>query len=192
MKQGLAAAATAISIDQTDPFAYFTQGRIFIFSGEHEKAISSFNRAISLNPNYALAHFGLAHGLWHAGRPAEALEHHDEAIRLSPHDPILWAFLASKAIALIMDGRYEEGIALSQEAQRNLGSQIQRSHVYAYLGEVSGLGILGKSKEAEEVMRRLRNVQSDISMNFLASSMPIVESDARERFFHGLELAGIK
>lgn len=192
LKQGVSAAATAISIDQTDPFAYFTQGRIFIFSGEHEKAISSFRRAISLNPNYALAHFGLAHGLWHAGRPAEAFEHHDEAIRLSPHDPILWAFLASKAIALIMDGRYEEGIALSQEAQRTLGSQNQRSHVYAYLGEVSGLGQLGKLKEAEEVMRRLRNVRSDISMNFLASSMPIVESDARERFFHGLELAGIE
>jgi len=186
LKRGVSAAETAVSIDQNDPFAHFTKGRISIFNGEHEKAIASNKRAISLNPNYALAHFGLGHGLWHAGRPAEAPVHLDEAIRLSPHDPILWAILASKAIALVMDERYEEGIAVSQESQRN-----HDSHLFGYLAEVSGLGLLGKVKEAEEALQRLRRVQPDISISFVERSLPIVKSEAGGRFFRGLELAGM-
>jgi TolB-like protein/class 3 adenylate cyclase len=186
LKRGVSAAETAISIDQTDPFAHFAQGRISIFNGDHEKAIVSFKRAISLNPNYALAHFGLAHGLWHAGRAAEALAHHDEAIRLSPHDPILWAFLASKAIALIMVERYEEGVALSKEAQRNHGS-----HLFGYLAEVSGLGILGKEKESADALERLKKVQPDISVGFIEQSLPMAMSEAKDRFLQGLELAGM-
>jgi TolB-like protein len=186
LKLGVSAAETAISIDQTDPFAHFAQGRISIFNGDHEKAIVSFNRAISLNPNYALAHFGLAHGLWHAGRAAEALAHHDEAIRLSPHDPILWAFLASKAIALIMVERYEEGIAISREAQRN-----HDSHLFGYLAEVSGLGILGREKESADALERLKKVQPDISIDFVEQSLPMAISETKDRFLQGLKLAGM-
>jgi adenylate cyclase len=186
LKRGVSAAETALRLDQTDPFAHFAQGRISIFAGDHQKAIVAFERAISLNPNYALAHFGLAHGLWHAGRPAEALAYHDEAIRLSPHDPILWAFLASKAIALIMVERYEEGIALSQEAQRHPDSKL-----FANLAEVSGLGLLGKENEAADALDRLQQIQPDISLCFIEQSIPIAKSDARDRFLHGLASAGM-
>jgi len=186
VKQGVSAADTALSIDQTDPFAHFARGRISIFNGEHEKSISEFKRAISLNPNYALAHFGLAHGLWHAGRPAEALPHHDEAMRLSPHDPIQWAFLASKAIALIMVERYEEGVVLSQEAQRS-----NDSHLFSYLAEVSGLGILGKETEAADALKRLGKVQPGISIDFIEQSLPMARSDGKSRFLRGIKLAGM-
>lgn len=186
VKQGVSAADTALSIDQTDPFAHFARGRISIFNGEHEKSISEFKRAISLNPNYALAHFGLAHGLWHAGRPAEALPHHDEAMRLSPHDPIQWAFLASKAIALIMIERYEEGVALSQEAQRS-----NDSHLFSYLAEVSGLGILSKETEAADALKRLGKVQPGISIDFIEQSLPMARSDGKSRFLRGIKLAGM-
>jgi adenylate cyclase len=186
VKRGMSAANTAVSIDQNDPFAHFAKGRISIFSGDHEKAVAEFERAISLNPNYALAHFGLAHGLWHAGRPAEALPHHDEALRLSPHDPIQWAFLASKAIALVMVERYEEGIALSQESQRH-----NDSHLFGFLAEVSGLGMLGKEKEAADALQRLKKVEPDISTGFVEQSLPMAASEVRDRFLQGLVSAGM-
>lgn len=183
---GVRAADTALSIDQTDPFAHFARGRISIFRADHEKSISAFKRAISLNPNYALAHFGLAHGLLHAGHPAEALPHHDEAMRLSPHDPIQWAFLASKAIALIMVERLEEGIALSQDAQRS-----NESHLFVYLAEVSGLGNLGRKTAAADALNRLEKVQPGISLAFIEQSLPMAESDGKSRFLRGLKLAGM-
>ena len=186
LKHGVGAAETALSIDQSDPFAHFAHGRILIFTGDHEKAISAFKRAISLNPNYALAHFGIAHGLWHAGRPTEAFPYHDEAIRLSPHDVILWAFLASKAIALVMAERLEDGISLSQEAQRN-----HDSTMFEYLGEVSGLGLLGKSNEAANALERMQQAQPNVSISYIKRVIPMADSDAKDRFLRGLELAGL-
>ena len=186
LQRGLEAANTALEIDQNNPFAHFAMGRISIFSGKHDRAIANFERAISLNPNYALAHFGLAHGLWHAGRPAEALPHHDEAVRLSPHDPIMWAILASKAIALVMQERFEEGIACSRDAQRH-----NDTHLFSYLAEVSGLGNLGKAGEAGEALARLMRVQPDFSTGFLEQSLPMSASAARDRFVKGLKLAGL-
>ena len=82
--------------------------------------------------------------------------------------------------------RYEEGIAISQESQRNHGS-----HLFEYLAEISGLGMLGKKNEATEALERLKKVQPDISISFVAESLPIVESEVRDRFLHGLEIAGM-
>lgn len=186
LQRGLDAANTAQGIDQTNPFSHFAMGRISIFSGKHDKAIAEYERAIALNPNYALAYFGLAHGLWHAGRPAEALPHYDDAIRLSPHDPIMWAILASKAIALVMDEHYQEGIACSQKAQ-----QLNDSQVFSYLAEISGMGNLGQKAEAAAAIDRAKKAQPDLSMAFLEQSLPISESVARDRFRHGLEAAGL-
>ncbi|NCF35484.1 MAG: tetratricopeptide repeat protein [Gammaproteobacteria bacterium] len=186
LQRGVHAADTALGIDQNDPFAHFARGRISIFKGDHEKAVAEFERAISLNPNYALAHFGLAHGLWHVGRPAEALPHHDEAIRLSPNDTVMWAFLASKAIALVMVERYEEGIAFSREAQRH-----SDFHLFSYLAEVSGLGMLERAEEAANALERLRKVEPEISLGFIERSLPMPASEAKDRFLQGLELAGM-
>ena len=115
----------------------------------------------------------------------------DEAIRLSPHDPILWAFLASKAIALVMEGYYEEGVAISRDAQSKQGSEKQRSYVFSHLGEVSGLGLLGKQDEAEDAVRRLRIFQSDITLASIDEAIPMVESKGKQRLFEGLKLAGL-
>ncbi len=187
LQQGIDAAERAIGIDQGDPFAHFARGRIAMFGGDHGKALNEFRRALELNPNYALAHFGLAHGLWHAGRPAEALPHHDEAIRLTPQDPIMWAFLASKAIALVMTGREEEGVATSREAQQH-----SNHHLFSYLAEVSGLGLLQRDDEAADALARLRRVQPDVSLEFLQRSLPMVEADSKHRFLQGLALAGLE
>ena len=186
IQRGLEAAETALGIDQSNPFSHFAMGRITIFSGKHDKATAEFKRAIALNPNYALAYFGLAHCLWHAGRPAEALPHYEDAIRLSPHDPIMWAILASKAIALVMDERYDEGIACSQKAQ-----QLNDSQVFSYLAEISGRGNLGQPAEAAAAIDRARIAQPDLSITFLEQSLPISESVARDRFIQGLQAAGL-
>jgi hypothetical protein len=82
--------------------------------------------------------------------------------------------------------RFEEGIAVSQEAQRN-----HDAHLFGYLAEVSGLGLLGREKEAQEALHRLRKVQPDISISFIENSIPIVKSEGRDRFLRGLKLAGM-
>lgn len=94
IKAGLASARRAVQLDEHDPFGYAALTRGYILNAEHGAAITAAEKAISLNSNFALAHFGRAHALWHVGRPAEAVASHEEAIRLSPHDPMMWAYQA--------------------------------------------------------------------------------------------------
>ncbi len=117
----------------------------------------------------------------------EALDSHDEAMRLSPRDPILWAFMASKAIALIVLGRYEEGLDWARKAQRQPNTAL-----WAFLPEASALALLDRTPEAEAALERARQLQLDVSIGFVDHVLPITDTGYRELFVGGLIKAGMR
>jgi len=149
VERAFEASQTAVRLDDQDPFAWVALTRGYLLRADHEAAITAADTAISLNPNFALAQFGRAHALWHSGRPGEAIASHDEAMRLCPLDPMMWAYLASKAIALVMLERFEDAITISQKSQRQANSAI-----FSHLAEISALGHLGRSEEARDAIAR--------------------------------------
>ncbi len=186
LKRGLEAGLKAVALDENDPFAHVGLGRIHIVRAEHEKAIASFDRAIELNPSFALACYGKAHSLWHCGRPDRAVIFHDEAIRLSPRDPLMWTFLASKAIALFMLERYDESLDCSHRAQ-----QYPITAIWAYMGELSTLGILGRKEGALRALERALEIQPNLSISFIKRALPITHVPSSDHFFEGLIKAGV-
>jgi len=186
LERGLKAGLTAVSIDENDPFAHAGLGRIRIIRAEHKQAIASFERAIELNPSFAIAHYGKAHSQWHCGHPDKAINAHDEAIRLSPHDPLMWTFLASKAIALFMLQRYEEALDCSHRAQ-----QYPINAIWAYMGELATLGVLDRQEEAREALKRALILQPDLSISFIKQALPITHVASRDHFIGGLVNAGV-
>jgi TolB-like protein len=180
------AARTAVRLDERDPFGWVALARAHLLRVEHDAAIAAADTAISLNPNFALAHFGRAHALWHAGRPGEAVASYDEALWFSPLDPLIWAYLASKAIALVLLGRFEEAIALSQRSQRHANSAI-----FSHLAEISALGHLGRSDEARDAIRRARQKMPDVSVAYVDQTLPITDRRCRQAFLDGLRKAGL-
>jgi adenylate cyclase len=186
LKRALGAGKTAVKLDEDDPFAHVALGRVHTLHREHDTAIDQCDIAISLTPSYANAHFGRAHSLWMSGRAREAIAAHDEAMRLSPRDPVLWAFMASKAIALIMLGRYEEGLDWALRAQRQPNTAL-----WAFLPEASALALLDRSDEAQAALERARQLQRDVSVRFVDQTLPITDTDYRALFVGGLIKAGM-
>ena len=186
LARAMTAGKTALLLDPGDPFAHVAFGRLHTILGQHEAAIAACEDAIALNPSYAMAHFGRAHSLWHAGRPAEAIKSHDQAIRLSPQDPIMWAFLASKSIALTMLGRYEEALECARKATRQPNTAL-----YAYLSEISALGHLERLEEARAALARAEALKPGLDLAFVDLSLPITDATAREHFVSGLVKAGL-
>jgi adenylate cyclase len=180
------AAKTAVRLDEHDSFAHVALGRIHTIRGEHEAAIAACDRAIALNPNYASAYFGRAHSLWQSGRPAEAIPALDEAMRLSPRDPLIWAYKASKAMALILLARYDEALDWAQDAQRHPNTAI-----WAMMPEVSALGLLGRLEEGCAAFACMCRLKPDVSLALVDQSLAFSEAEDRERFLCGLRAAGV-
>ena len=186
LERSLMASRTAVSLDDHDPFAYVALARGYILQAHHEAATTASDRAILLNPSYALAHFGRAHSLWHAGRAREAIASHDAAIRLSPHDPMMWAYMASKAIALVLAGEPEEAVVWSRRAQ-----QQPNAAIFSHVGEICALGLMGRGEEASDAVERAVKTMPDVTIQHFSKVLPITHAPSRETFLKGLRLAGL-
>ena len=73
------------------------QGRLLALNGEFDQAIDRLNLAIDINPNYALAYYGLGYTLTVSGHPDKALTMFDKALLLSPMDHYRWAFYSARS-----------------------------------------------------------------------------------------------
>jgi adenylate cyclase len=185
--RGFDAARAAVMLDDDDPYAHVALGRMHTIRTEHDEAIAACDRAISLNPSYAQAHFGRAHSLWMSGRPADAIISHDEAMRLSPRDPMMWAFMASKAIALILLQRYDDALAWTRKGQRQADLP-----VWAHMPEVCALGLLGRIDEARAALDHVRQLKPDVSLDFVDQALKFTNASDREHFVDGLRIAGLE
>ena len=176
----------AVMLDEQDPFGHVSLARAHMLEANHEAALAASDTAIRLNPSFALAHFGRGHSLWHQGRAAEAIGPIDEAMRLSPHDPVSWSFMSSKAIALALAGDLDQAVVWSRRAQ-------QQSHaaIFAHVGEICALGLQDRSEEAADAVERARRTMPDVNIRHLDKVLPITHAPSRETFLEGLRKAGL-
>ena len=173
-------------LDASDPFAHVALSRTYTIRGEHDTAIHHCDRAISLNPSYSVAHFCRAHSLWMSGRAEEALPSNAEAMRLSPHDPIMWGYMASRSIALTLLGCYEEGLDWARRAR-----QQPNAALFASIAEIAALGLLGRTEEAGTALVRARHFKPDVTTGFIDLVLPITDPDCHALFMDGLRKAGL-
>lgn len=141
----------ALALDPQDVVALFVTGVLESLGGNHDLAIDRVNQAIALNPNSAYTHGILAFVLRRAGRPADAIEPADRAMRLSPYDPAMSMFLSNKTNALFELGQYTDCAECGRMAIRMPGSATG-----AYMTLAATLVILGRHDEARDVLNRFR------------------------------------
>jgi tetratricopeptide (TPR) repeat protein len=121
-----------------------------------------------------------------SGRPAEALASNEEAMRLSPNDPLMWAFMASRSIALTLLGRYDEALDWARQ-----GARQPNTALYSIVAEIAALGHLGRVAEAAEAIARAREKRPNVNLPFLMKALPITEPACRAQFEDGLRRAGL-
>jgi len=104
---------TALALNPDSDGAYAVLGYLKHLTGDLQVAESAYEYALALNPNNSRAHHFFAEMLvGAAGRPQEALEQVEAAIKLDPLKP---GFVATRTIALAWLGREEERKAVQAE-----------------------------------------------------------------------------
>ena len=92
---------------------WFGQGNTFANLGRYEEALASYDQAISLQPDYAIAWNDRGYPLANLGRYEEALASYDQAISLQPELAMAW-FNRGSTLAHL--GRYEKSLASYDQA----------------------------------------------------------------------------
>ena len=102
------AAGQSLMVDDRDPAAHWAMGRALWLRGRQDQSIIELEQTIDLSPNFALGHYTLAFVHSQAGDPSAAIASSDHSRHLSPFDPLLFAMLGARAMALVRLGRFEE------------------------------------------------------------------------------------
>ncbi|MBI3757040.1 MAG: tetratricopeptide repeat protein [Deltaproteobacteria bacterium] len=113
-----ALAQQALALDDLLPIAHSLLSIVHARKQQYDQAITEGERAIALDPNNAESYAQQSNTLNFAGKPEEALRSIEQAIRFSPHYPVLYLFWLSWAYQLT--GRYAEAtVAYKQVLVRN-------------------------------------------------------------------------
>src|SRR6185436_1341282 len=174
-------AARAIALDDRDPWGHIAQGYWALMERRTDESIASFRRALDFNPNSASAHAHLGHGLAFSGRDSEAIEHAENAIRLSPLDPLMAMFIGSIAVAPYTAGRYDEAIEHTTEAAR-LRPGFQGAHRL----RCAALAQAGRIEEARAHLATVRREQPGLSLEWIRTHVPYQTPQLIEQFLDGM------
>jgi TolB-like protein len=180
-------ALRAIALDDYDPWGHIALAYAAMMERRTEEALAAFQRAVSLNPNSAAAHSHLSRGFAFAGRDREAIEHGQEAIRLSPLDPEMALFLGAIAVAHYTAGRYDEAARFTAEALR-----LRPGFQGAQRLRCASLAQAGQLDEARSLLVTVHREQPDLSLDWVRAHVPYQTPALMERFVDGLRLAGVR
>ena len=122
------------------------------------------------------------------GHAEEAIASFDEAAQSSPRDPIFWAFLVGKSLAMYCADRYEEGLALAAKARQQPNGE---AVIWAYLSEAICFSHLDRKEEAHAALEAARKIKPDLSFGFFEMALPWHVPELKERYTDGLRKAGL-
>jgi len=177
----------AVAADERDADAHFALGRILYLRRDLDASTAEFEVAISQNPNFAHAHMGLGTALVFGGHFNRCIESCDQALRLSPKDPVQWTIQTVKGLALICTGRNEEAVDALQQ-----GTRQPTAAWTAYCFLASALGHLENVSRAQAAVDNTLQVKPDLNATHLREIIPFRDPAHFKILIEGLKKAGLE
>jgi adenylate cyclase len=139
----------ALALYPDSPYGHFFKGAIFMAQSRLDDAIAEYQRALVLEPAAAEAYDGLGVTYARIGDYEKSLEFLDKAIRLSPHDPLLYDWYSDKADAYFGLKDYDQAIEWDRRA---IATNPDKQSEHAAL--IAALALTGRDAEAREALQR--------------------------------------
>jgi len=185
---GVRLARRALALGKDDPTALLSSGlSLASLAGELETGAAHIERALALNPNSAEAWRASGWVRIYLGEPADAIEHFERAMRLSPLDPLAYFTCAGMGTAHLLAGRYDEAASWARKA-----SQEQPNSAGSWRVAATAYGLSDRIVEAREAMARLRELSPALRLSNLARvAPPFRRPEDLARWTEGLRKAGL-
>ena len=177
-------ARKAADVGRDDAVALSEAGFALAFIiGELDHGAALIDRAIALNPNLAAAWRFSGYTRVFLGDQATAIAHLQQAIRLSPLDPLSFIVHNGIALAHFFAGNYEQAAAAAEKAGPN--------YIPAVLTAALSLSLAGRTEESNKAMARLRELDPSVSTIKFVGLWPLRRPEDVVRFSEGLRKVGL-
>ena len=191
VRQASELVSRALATDPNDYGAHFAKAEILLGQQRFEEAIVEAERSLALNPSFVSAYSALSVASSFLGRPQEALDYADKAMRLSPRDPNLYAFYLNKGFALSLLDQDDQAIGWLRRA---VAAAPQWPLPQVLLA--AALSLTGHESEARDVLNRYLSLTWTRARTIaqfkeqMPSNNPLFLAFAA-RFVEGLRKAGM-
>jgi adenylate cyclase len=180
-------AEIALEIDDADSWALSVHGLVTSYLNKDlETAITTFNRALTINPSEASAWvWSTATHAW-IGHGNEAVARSHRAIELSPFDPHMYVFLSLAATAHAVAEKYDQAIDLCRRSLRR-----NRMYLATHRMLVISLALAGRIDEARQAAVELLALEPELTVSRFRLRYPGSASAHAETFCAALAMAGV-
>jgi adenylate cyclase len=142
-------ARRALKLDDADPMAHLVISFALMLKGDLDEAVPFAQQAVNLNPNNAWAIGflgGFSNLVNYLGDGQAGLR---KAMRLSPHDPMLWTWTQWSAIGQYFAHDYSAALEASDRVIR-----LRPDHPLGYLWKAAALAQLDQVESAKKALQR--------------------------------------
>ena len=184
--EGLRLAKLAGNMDNDDPLVLTMLCAAHSAAVDLEVASALIEKALTLDPNSSMAWNRSGWLNTNLSRPEIAIGHFQRALRLSPLDPMNFNCFFGIGVAHFISERYEEALSWIRKCMvAHPGSDFPLRALAACLG------LLGRTPEAQEVIRQYRQVAPDATISKVMAITPYRDPEFRRRYAEGLRKAGL-
>ena len=178
-------ALEAVSFDDAEPMANALLGYTNGYIRQYDDGLAAANRAIELNPSFAVGHHALGMVRMFNGEPAKAIDSIERAVRISPEDLWLPIWLSTLSASCYMMHDYEKALQVARLS-------IQRAPHYP-IGQRSltnALAQLGRMDEAREALAAFLALSPNYNDETARRSVVFRHESDYEHYSEGLRKAG--
>jgi DNA-binding SARP family transcriptional activator/TolB-like protein len=180
-------AERAIMLDPQDAKALTIAGHVRAFLHRRlRESIALHERALTLNPNLAMAWNLSGVAFAYMGDLVEAERRIRRYKKLSPLDPHAFFFETAFIIVALLKHDHEEAVVAGRGV-----SEMNPSFSAACKPYLAALGHLGQIEEANAVRARLMSLEPGFTVEKFLASAPFEKAEHREHYARGLRLAGV-
>jgi tetratricopeptide (TPR) repeat protein len=153
---------------------------------KHDEAIAETERALALDPNDANSYIAMAYALIYIGKPKEAVDYIERAMRIDPEYPAYYLFVLG--LAHFGMEQLEKAAALFEKAlERNPENYI------ALIPLAATYAHLNRKNEAKDLIKKLNEFMPIVTLS-LIEECPLWQYKNyidRNRLMSGLNEAGM-
>ena len=185
-------AGQALSAAPRSPLAHLAKGQVLRAQGRPAEAIPEYETVLAFNRNWVLAITSLGWCKFLTGSLEEMIPAHEQAIRLSPRDPLIGNWYGQIGRAHLLQSRTDEAILWLEKARNTNPGQPE---FHAALG--AAYALKGETERAVAELAEARRLNSDLYSSIahrrvrLGFMAPSVRDLFEATYFAGLRKAGM-